>query len=76
MVRSFKTVGYFTKAVLKCKNQLKLMQISQLLFCVLVCLLEVNIPMIMLYMLQKKGMIKNRLNFFSLVDRVTGVSEY
>ena len=24
----------------------------------------------------KKGMIKNRLNFFSLVDRVTGVREY
>ena len=62
MVRSFKTLGYFTKAVLKCKNQQILMQISQicqLLLCVLVCLLEVNISMIMLYMYTKKEWLKH-----------------
>ena len=52
----------FTKAVLKCKNQQILMQISQicqLLLCVLVCLLEVNISMIMLYMYTKKEWLKH-----------------
>ena len=52
----------FTKAVLKCKNQQILMQISQicqLLLCVLVCLLEVNISMIMLFMYTKKEWLKH-----------------